>query len=353
MVPDDRNPHTAGAPPTSVRGETMRAFVQDTYGPPEQLRLATLDAPEPAAGEVLVRVHATSVNPYDWHSLRGEPYVARLMPGGLGARRPRIPLLGCDVAGRVVAAGAGVTAVRPGDDVIALLPGGGFGELVAAPEHLVARMPGTLSYAQAGAVPMAAVTALEALRVGGLEAGRRVLVTGASGGVGTFAVQLARTLGASVTAVCSTPHVAVVATLGADRVVDRTTEDVTRGGRHYDLVLDCAGGWSLRDTRSVLLPGGVLVGIGGPAGRWVQPAGRAIATRVGGPFGRGRVAAADTVASPRKQEHLATVAGLIERGVVRPVVDRVFPFEELPTAVRYQEQGRATGKVVVQVTAGA
>jgi NADPH:quinone reductase-like Zn-dependent oxidoreductase len=329
----------------------MRAFVQEAYGPPERLRLTTLAVPEPGAGEVLVRVHGTSVNPYDWHSLRGEPYVARLMPGGLGARRPRTPLLGCDVAGRVVAVGAGVTAFRPGDDVMALLPGGGFGEHVTAPESLAVRMPGTLTYAEAGTIPMAAVTAMEALRVGGLEAGQRVLVTGASGGVGTFAVQLARALGATVTAVCSSPHVALVVGLGAEHVVDRSAEDFTRSDARYDLVVDCAGRRSLRDTRSVLLPDGVLVGVGGPPGRWVQPAGRAVLTRVGAPFGRGRVAAADTVASSRKQEHLAAVAGLVERGAVRPVVGRVFPFEELPAAVRYQEEGRSAGKVAVAVGA--
>jgi NADPH:quinone reductase-like Zn-dependent oxidoreductase len=351
MDPDDRTTHPAGAPPRRTPEATMRAFVQEAYGPPEQLRLATLAVPEPAAGEVLVRVHGTSVNPYDWHSLRGEPYVARLMPGGLGARRPRIPLLGCDVAGRVVAVGTGVSAFRPGDDVIALLPGGGFGEHVAAPEGLVVRMPGTLTYAEAGTVPMAAVTALEALSVGGLEAGQRVLVTGASGGVGTFAVQLARALGATVTAVCSTPHVPLVAGLGAEHVVDRTVEDFTAAGAQYDVVVDCAGRRTLRDTRSVLLPDGVLVGVGGPPGRWVQPAGRAVLTRVGAPFGRGRVTAADTVASSRKQEHLAAVAGLIEQGAVRPVVGRVFPFEELPAAVRYQEEGRSAGKVAVEVGA--
>jgi len=204
----------------------MKAFVLDRYGPPEALRLAEIDRPTPTVGEVLVRVHATSVNPYDWHHLRGEPYLARLMPGTVGLRRPGLRILGADIAGQVVAAGPQVTGIRPGSDTFALLrAGGGFGEYVSVPAKLLAPMPANLTHAQAAAVPIAGVTAMLGVRA--VRTGERVLINGASGGVGTFAVQIAHARGAVVTAVCGARNADLVRALGADEVIDYGTTDFT------------------------------------------------------------------------------------------------------------------------------
>ena len=211
----------------------MKAFVLHRYGPPDVLELTGTGTPVPADDEVLVRVRATSINPYDWHNMRGEPYIARLMPGGLGLRAPKLRILGCDMAGQVTAVGRDVTQFRPGDDVFALLEQGGFAEYVTVRESLVAPKPRNLSYEQAAAVPMAAVTALLGVRdAGQLQPGQKVLVNGASGGVGTFAVQIARALGAKVAGVCGPRNVALVASIGADEVIDYRTEDFTRTGQH-------------------------------------------------------------------------------------------------------------------------
>ncbi|HET6709911.1 NAD(P)-dependent alcohol dehydrogenase [Amycolatopsis sp.] len=295
--------------------------------------------PVPGAGEVLVRVHATSVNPYDWHFLRGEPYVARLMPGGFGLR-PAAGILGCDLAGRVSSPGA---RFAPGDDVYALLPRGAHAEYVCVREDLLAPMPSNLTHEQAAAMPMAAVTALLALR--GVEAGQRVLVNGASGGVGTFAVQLAKALGAQVDAVST--NVSLVRSLGAERVFDYRAEDFTRSGRRYDFVLDVAGSRSVFACRRVLARAGTFVAIGGPAGRWVQPAGHVFAALASGPVARRRVVLADAVACPDKAAVLRELAGFVERGAVTPVVDRSYPFDDLRAAFAYSEAGHAKGKIVV------
>jgi NADPH:quinone reductase-like Zn-dependent oxidoreductase len=220
----------------------MKAFVLGSYGSSDHLDLTAVDTPVPAADEVLVRVRATSVNPYDWHHMRGEPRIARMMPGTLGLRAPKLRILGCDMAGQVEAVGADVTGFRPGDDVFALLEQGGFAEYVSVPERLLARKPGNLSYEQAAAVPMAATTALLGLRdVARIEPGQKVLVNGASGGVGTFAVQIAQALGARADAVCSLPNADLARSIGADDVVDYASQDFTRSGRRYDVLLDIAG----------------------------------------------------------------------------------------------------------------
>jgi NADPH:quinone reductase-like Zn-dependent oxidoreductase len=319
----------------------MKALVQRVYGPPETLTFEDLPDPVPAAGEVLVRVRATSVNPYDWHYLRGEPYLARLMPGGFGPRRPEVGVLGCDMAGRVETAGA---TFRPGDDVYALLPRGGHAEYVCVPEDLLAPMPANLSYEQAAVMPMAAVTAMLALR--GVEAGQRVVVNGASGGVGTFAVQLAKALGAQVDAVCGA-GADLVRSLGADHVVDYREADFTRGGRRYDIVLDIAGGRSLVACRRILKRDGVFVAVGGPAGRWLQPAGHVFAALATGPFVRRRTVLADAVACRDKKEVLGELAARAESGALTPVIDRTYPFDDLRAAFAYQEAGHTKGKVVV------
>ncbi|WP_410640379.1 NAD(P)-dependent alcohol dehydrogenase [Amycolatopsis sp. lyj-346] len=320
----------------------MKALVQRAYGPPDTLTWEDVPEPVPRDGEVLVRVHATSVNPYDWHFLRGEPYVARLMTGGFGLRRPPVGVLGCDLAGRVETAG---TRFAPGDDVYALLPRGAHAEYVCVREDLLAPMPANLTHEQAAAMPMAAVTALVALR--GAEAGHRVLVNGASGGVGTFAVQLAKALGAEVDAVCGAANAGLARSLGAGHVFDHRAEDFTRGGRRYDVVLDIAGSRSVFACRRILARGGTFVAVGGPAGRWVQPAGHVFAALASGLLARRRVVLADAVACRDKAAILGELAGLVEGGAVTPVIDRSYPFDDLRAAFAYSEAGHAKGKVVV------
>jgi NADPH:quinone reductase-like Zn-dependent oxidoreductase len=328
----------------------MKAFVLRSYGSPGHLDLTAVDTLVPAAGEVLVRVRATSINPYDWHHMRGEPRIARIMPGTLGLRAPKHPILGCDMAGLVEAVGKDVTEFRPGDDVFALLSHGGFAEYVCVPEHLLARKPANLSYEQAAAVPTAAATALLGLRdVGRIEPGQRVLVNGASGGVGTFAVQIAQALGTRVDAVCSAANADLVRSIGADDVIDYAREDFTRTGRRYDVLLDIAGSRPASACRRALAPRGTLVLIGGPAGRWVQPAGHMFSSLATGPLVAQRIAMADTVSCTAKKQVLMTLTTLIEDGKVTPVISRSYAFHELQEAIRYQEQGHVPGKVVVTI----
>ncbi|WP_433526522.1 NAD(P)-dependent alcohol dehydrogenase [Nocardia pseudovaccinii] len=326
----------------------MKAYVLRAFGPPEQLTLTDIDQPVPADDEVLVRVRATSVQPYDWHFLRGEPYIARLMGGGVGLRKPSIAILGADVAGVVEAVGKAVTGFQPGDEVFALLKGGGFAEYVCVRESELAPKPKNLSFEQAAAVPLAANTALVALRdEGRIQAGQRVLINGASGGVGTFAVQLAHAFGAVVTGICGTRNTELIRSLGADAVIDYTAADFTRNGQRYDLLVDIAGTRSMSACRRALTAKGTYVAVGGPAGRWVQPAGRMFAALALAPFISQRVALAEVTRCTRNRENLLALTELIEDGKITPVIDRTYPFTEIPAAVRYQEEGHATGKVVV------
>ena len=328
----------------------MKAFVLGSYGSSDHLDLTAVDTPVPAADEVLVRVRATSVNPYDWHHMRGEPRVARMMPGTLGLRAPKLRILGGDMAGQVEAVGEDVTEFRPGDDVFALLEQGGFAEYVSVPERLLARKPGNLSYEQAAAVPIAATTALLGLRdVARIEPGQKVLVNGASGGVGTFAVQIARALGARADAVCSLANADLARSIGADDVIDYTSQDFTRSGRRYDVLLDIAGSRPVFACRRVLAPRGTLVLIGGPAGRWLQPAGHMFSALAMAPLVSQRIAMADTVSCTAKKQILMTLTTLIEDGKVTPVISRRYPLHDIREAVRYQEQGHAAGKVVVTI----
>jgi NADPH:quinone reductase-like Zn-dependent oxidoreductase len=276
-----------------VAQQLMRAFVLPSYGSAECLALSDINKPRPG-NEVLVQVRAASVNPYDWHIMRGEPRVARLMGGGsLGLRRPKLRILGADVAGIVEAVGKNVTEFRPGDEVFGLLKEGGFAEYVCAREDELAPKPTNLSFDTAAAVPLAASTALLAVRdVGRVQPGQTVLINGASGGVGTFAVQIATALGAQVTGVCSARNVDLVRSIGADRVIDYTAEDFTRGGREYDLLVDIVGSRSASACRRVLKRDGTHVVVGGPAGRWVQPAGHKISVLATSPFVPQRMAAA-------------------------------------------------------------
>jgi NADPH:quinone reductase-like Zn-dependent oxidoreductase len=328
----------------------MKAFGPTAYSSPSQLRISDIERPVPADHEVLVRVRATSINPYDWHNLRGEPRVARLMQGGLGLLRPRLRVLGCDMAGAVEAVGSGVTRFQPGDEVFALMEQGGFAEYVSVPEDLLAPKPKNLSFEQAAAVPMAGVTALLAVcGVGKIQVGQRVLVTGASGGVGSFAVQIARACGGKVTGVCSTRNLELVRRIGAEDVVDYSVQDFTRAGCLYDLLIDIAGTYPPSACRRVLTPRGTFVVVGGPAGRWLEPAGRTLAALAAGRFVSQRVVLADAVGCSTKQQQLLTLTHLLESGQVTPVIDRYVPFAQIPEALAYQERGHAAGKVVVTV----
>ena len=328
----------------------MKAFVLRSYGSADQLELTDVDTPVPADDEVLVRVRASSVNPYDWHLMRGEPLVARLLPGGMGLLGPKLRILGCDIAGQVEAAGPAVTAFRPGDDVFGLLEHGGFAQMVSVRDELLAPMPRGLSYEQAAAMPMAAVTALLAVRdAGAVQAGHEVLVTGASGGVGTHAVQIARALGASVTGTCSARNAELVRSVGADHVVDYVTQDVAQTGCRYDVVIDVAGSRPVTAYRRVVARDGRFVVVGGPAGRWLQPAGHVIGSFAQAPFVSPRIASPDVVGCQAKKAALMTLTELVEDGRLAPVIDRRYPFDDLRAAVSYQEAGHAAGKVVLAV----
>lgn len=328
----------------------MKAYVLHSYGPPENLHLTDVHQPTPGVGEVLVRVRATSINPYDWHHLRGEPVVARFMGGGFGKRRPTHPILGCDVAGEVAAVGAGVTRFRPGDDVYALVTHGGFAQYTCIPEDHLAPKPRSLSFEQAATVPMAALTALVAIRDNAkVQPGQRVVVNGASGGVGTYAVQLARAAGAEVTGVCSARNADLVRSIGATRVIDYTTQDFTRVVRDHDALIDIAGSPSVWAARRVLRPSGTYVVVGGNAGRWARPVDHMIAATLMGKLASQPVVITNTPAALASARDLVELTPLFDSGAVEPVVERRYPFTELPDAIGHVETGRARGKVVVAV----
>lgn len=328
----------------------MKAIVQERFGPPETLRAAEVERPEPGPGEVLVRVRAAAVNPYDWHMLRGDPYVARLT-GAVGLRRPASPVAGLDAAGVVEAVGPGVDGLRPGDEVMGFARGA-FAECARTPEaHLVAK-PAHLSFEEAAAIPLGAVTALRGIRdVGRVKGGGRVLVNGAGGGVGTFAVQIAVALGAEVTGVCSTGSADLVRSLGAAHVVDYTREDFTHGAEPYDLILDNVGNHPLGRLRRVLTPGGTLVANGGGApGHVFGAMGAMLRLLAVDPFVRQRLR--PLLPSPPAgpvQEDLRTVAAMAGAGTLRPVVDRTYALAEAAEGVRHVERGHARGKAVLTV----
>jgi NADPH:quinone reductase-like Zn-dependent oxidoreductase len=320
----------------------VQAMIYRAYGAPDVLQAATVPTPTPGPGEVLVQVHAASLNQADLYLLRGEPLPLRL---STGLRRPKRPTLGADIAGTVVAVGGGATRFKPGDAVygdLAACGFGGFAEYVCAREEVLAPKPASLSFAQAAAVPMAAVTALQGLRAAGpVAAGARVLIHGASGGVGTFAVQLARAMGAHVTAVCSARHVEQARTLGAEHVIDYTQEDFTRDGRRYDLVLVVNGRRSLAEYRRALSPRGRLVVAGGDVGTIMQ------ATLLGPVVSLAHSMTVRSLVARPNRDDLMFVGQLLDSGVVVPVIDRCYPLGELPEAMRYLASGHARGKVVI------
>lgn len=329
----------------------MKAIVQDRYGSADALRFEVVDDPAPGDGEVLVRVRAAAVNAYDWHTMRGDPYLARLaMPSVFGPRGPKRRVRGRDFAGQVEAVGRGVTRFRPGDEVYGDLghASGAFAEYACAPQDQVARKPANLTFEQAAAVPLAGNTALMGLRdAAGVRPGWRVVVNGASGGVGTFAVQIAKALGAEVTAVCSTRNTDLVRDLGADHVVDYTRQDFTRAGHRYDAVLDLVGNRSLTALRRALTPRGALVLSGGGVSRGgslVGPMGLLIRSQLLSPFVGQRLVRLTEAPSAR---NLDALRALVESGAVTPAIDRAYPLSEAAEAIRYLEVDHARAKVVV------
>ncbi|GAB2922502.1 NAD(P)-dependent alcohol dehydrogenase [Micromonospora polyrhachis] len=327
----------------------MKAIVQDHYGPPETLRLAEIDVPTPSVDEVLVRVEAAALNAYDWHAMRGDPRIARL---AMGRSRPQARIRGRDFAGRVEAVGAHVRQVRPGDAVFGDLgdANGAFAEYVRVPENLIAPKPANLTPQQAAALPLAGVTALMGLcDVGQVEPGQRVLINGASGGVGTLAVQLAKVLGTTVSAVCSTRNVDLVRSLGADHAVDYTRDDFSHDARRYDLVFDLVGNRSLTALRRALTPTGTLVLSGGGVyrgGSLIGPVGLITRGRLLAPFVRHRIV---TLTATPSQPHLDTLRTHAEAGHLTPVIDRTYPLHEVPQAIRYLEGEHARAKVVITI----
>jgi NADPH:quinone reductase-like Zn-dependent oxidoreductase len=324
----------------------MKAIVQDRFGAPDVLSLREVDQPAVAPGEVLVRVHASSVNAADWHFMRGDPYLARL---SLGLRTPKVKVRGRDFAGLVTAVGDGVTGLRPGDEVYGETDGT-FAEYVSVPGDVVDRKPANLSWEQAAAVPLAGNTALMGLREASVvQPGQRVLINGASGGVGTFAVQIAKAFGAQVTAVCSTRNVDLVRKLGADEVVDYTRDDFARAGQRYDVVFDLVGNRSLADLRRALTPTGALVLSGGGVSRGgslVGPMGLIIRGALVSRFIRQRLV---VLQAKQSKGNLAALRDLIESGKVTPVIDRSYPLAEAADAIRYLEGEHARAKVVITV----
>jgi NADPH:quinone reductase-like Zn-dependent oxidoreductase len=324
----------------------MQAIVYTTYGSPDVLQLNDIERPTPKDNEVLVKVHAASANPLDWHLMRAEPFLARLENGLL---KPKNTKLGADIAGRIEAVGRNITQFQIGDDVFGALSInklGGFAEYVCAPEELLALKPAKMTFEQAAAVPIAAFTALQGLRnKGQIQSGQKVLINGASGGVGTFAVQIAKSFGTEVTGVCSTRNVDMVRSIGADHVIDYTQADFTTNGQRYDLIFDAVGNRSVSDFKRALRPNGICAVAGFTTlsrlfqviflGAWVSR------------IGSKKIGLMET-AKPN-QTDLVFIKELLEAGKVAPVIDRCYPLSAVPEAIRYLEAGHARGKVVITV----
>jgi NADPH:quinone reductase-like Zn-dependent oxidoreductase len=323
----------------------LKAITYQSYGSPDVLELQEIDEPVVKDDEVLVGVRAASVNPRDWHFMRGLPYFMRLQ---FGLRKPKSTAFGSDMAGQVEAVGKNVTRFRPGDEVFAHVLAGGFAEYTCVSEEVLGLKPANLTFEQAAAVPLAALTALQGLRDHGrIQSGQKVLIIGASGGVGTFAVQIAKLFGADVTGVCSTRNVDMVRSIGADHVIDYTQEDFTQSGQKYDLILQLAGTRSPSDCRHALTSKGtLLLSSGESSGRWIGPVDRIIKAVVLSPFVSQRLVPFE---AKRSTEDLQVLKELIEAEKVMPVIDKTYPLSDLPGAIRYLEEGHARGKVVITV----
>jgi len=323
----------------------MKAIVRTKYGPPEVLQLAQVEKPVPKDNEVLVKVHAASVNKADWVLIRGKPFLVRL--AGFGLLKPKNRIPGTDVAGRVEAVGKDVKQLKPGDEVFGDLARwglGGFAEYVCPHEDALALKPANITFEEAAAVPMSALTALQALRKGKIHPGQKVLINGASGGVGTFAVQIAKSFGAEVTAVCSMRNLDVARSIGADHVVDYTQEDFTKNGQHYDLIVAANGYQPISAYRRALSPKGIYVMTGGSRAQIVQamflgPLISKIGSKKMGSLGDMK---------PNKEDYVF-LSGLLEAGRIVPVIDRRYPLSQVPEALQYLGEGHARGKVVITV----
>ena len=322
----------------------MKAMVQDTYGTAEVMQLRDIATPEIGVGEVLLRVRAAGVNPADWAVMSGLPYIARPV---YGLRKPKNGVRGTDVAGQVVSIGSGVTRFQVGDEVFGWSDGS-YAEYAAAPEDKLALKPANLTFEQAATVPMAGLVALQALRDhGNVQPGQKVLINGASGGIGTFAVQIAKAFGAEVTGVCSTRNLDMVRAIGADHVIDYTVEDFTRGGQQYDYILDNVANHSLSALRRVLTPEGTLVPNGGGFDhRWIASGGRIVRAAVLFQFGNQKLG---NFLMSTNHEDLTVLKDMIEAGTVRPVMDRAFALSETPLAIDHVGAGHAQGKVAITV----
>ena len=320
----------------------MKAAVYTRYGSPDVVQIKDVEKPVPKDNEVLIEVRAASVNPLDWHFMRGTPYFVRILAG---LRKPKITRLGVDVAGQVEAVGRNVTQFKPGDAVFGSCRGA-FAEYVCTSESTLVMKPDNVTFEQAASAPVAAFTVLQGLRdKGQIQPGQKVLINGAAGGVGTFAVQIAKSFGADVTGVCSTRNVDMVRSIGADRVIDYTREDFTKSGQRYDLIFDCVGNHSLLACRRVLNPKGIYIAVGGPSGRWmIGPLARGITAPVLSRFVSQKLAM--VLAKPSKED-LTITHELMETGKVTSVIDKRYRLSEVPEAIRYLEEGHARGKVVI------
>jgi NADPH:quinone reductase-like Zn-dependent oxidoreductase len=326
----------------------MKAVVYTNYGSPDVLEIRDVKKPVPNDDQILIKVRAAAVNPLDWHFMEGTPYIMRAM--GVGLRKPKDPRLGVDYAGQVEAVGKNVTQFKPGDEVFGGKTGA-FAEYVCArADRAIALKPANITFEQAASVPIAAITALQALRdKGKVHTGQKVLINGASGGVGTFAVQIAKSFGADVTGVCSTRNLDLVRSLGADHVIDYTKEDFTKGDERYDVILDNVGTQPLSGFRHALQPKGVCVMIGGGGpndGGLIGPMGRPIVALLMSPFISQKMGM--MMAELNKQD-LTILGDLMQSGKVKPVIDRTYPLSQIAEAMRYLEAGHARGKVIITV----
>jgi NADPH:quinone reductase-like Zn-dependent oxidoreductase len=325
----------------------MKAIVYRQYGSPDVLHLEEISKPSAGANEVLIKVRAAALNPYDWHFMRGLPYLVRIIAG---LKNPKVTRLGFDVAGEVEAVGNNVTQLKPGDAVFGACAGphaGAFAEYACTPESALATKPANVTFEQAAAVPLAAFTALQGLRdKGRIQPGQKVLVNGAAGGVGSFAVQIAKSFGAEVTGVCSTRNVEMAGSIGASRVIDYTRQDFTKGDQRYDLFFDTIGNHSLTACRRVLNPNGILVMAGGKSGRWKMGLLRGIRAKVISGFSSRKLVG---IFAKGSKEDLLFLRGLLEAGKITPVIDRCYKLNEVPEAIRYLEEGHARGKVIISL----
>jgi len=323
----------------------MKAIIYTEYGQPEVFQLKEIEKPAPKENEVLIKVYAASINSYDWRLLTASPFLVRLMGGGF--LKPKNTILGADVAGRVEAVGKNVTKFKPGDEVfgdLAVSGGGGYAEFVCASENVLALKPANATFEEAASIPMAAITALQGLRnMGNIQKGQKVLIHGASGGVGSFAVQIAKSFGAEVTAVCSTRNMDRICTLGADFVIDYTQEDFTKNGQLYDLILGANGFRSIFKYKHALKPNGIYIMTGGSMAQMFQALllGSLISMT-----GKKKMVSLTTKPNPND---LVFLKELIEAGKVKPIIDRLFKLSEVPEAFRYYEKEHARGKIVITV----